>query len=266
MNLPGHRGIAVIDKLTAIDIYKEIFEENFYLREGLDVEPGAVVIDIGGKIGLFSLFILERVPRISLITVEPIPQIFAALQANLEIFQPPQASVTLLNIGLADEEKTAEFQFYPRVSSDSTATPFDFDQQVQFFLAKSNSGMPRIVPSKWRAWIIAKTLRWLYTPVPVKCQLRTFSQAIADLHLDRVDLVKLDAENAEKEVIAGIADKDWEKIQQMSIEVHTNIPGGQTLVKDLTAVLESKGFSIVVDLESRFSYVGVHMMYAKKTG
>jgi len=94
--------------------------------------------------------------------------------------------------------------------------------------------------------------------------MKTFSQVIADLQLDRIDLVKLDAENSEREVIAGIAEEDWPKIRQLSMEVHTNIPGGQTLIGDFTALLRSKGFTVSVDLHSRFSNVGVHMMYAKR--
>ncbi|MEX2684831.1 MAG: FkbM family methyltransferase [Candidatus Sigynarchaeota archaeon] len=264
MNLPNHRGMFVVDKMTPADIYKEIYEENVYLRAGLDVEPGNVVVDIGGNVGLFSMFILEKVPRIRLVAIEPVPLIFEALQANLQKFQPPQATVTLLNIGLAEKEKTAELQFYPRVPSDSTATPFDFDFQVKAFAAKHGTGIGRVIPARARAWVAAKMLRFFYSPVPVTCKMKTFSQVIADLQLGRIDLVKIDAENAEREVLAGIADEDWEKIQQLSIEVHTNIPGGQNLVAELTGLLGSKGFAVVVDLHSRFSHVGVHMMYAKK--
>ncbi len=262
--LPNHKRISVVDKFTARDIYKEIFEENSYLREGLQVKPGDVVVDIGGNVGLFSLYILEQVPQIRLVTIEPIPQIFAALEANLKAYQPPEAFVTLLNVGLAEAERDAEFEFYPRVPSDSTMIPFDFAQQVQFLATKYDHGIGRIIPRKWRAWIAAKLLRWAYTPVKVKCHLKTLSQLIAELNLASLDLVKLDAENADREVIAGIADKDWDKIRQMSIEVHTNIPGGQNLVEELTQLLKSKGFSIAVDRNSRFSYVGSHMLYAKR--
>ncbi len=262
--LPNRQTIYVIDKFTAKDIYKEIYEENAYFREGLDIQPGATVIDIGGNIGLFSLYVLEKMPQIRLITVEPIPLIFDVLQANIQKFQPPQASISLLNIGLAEKDKIAEFDFYPRVPSDSTATPFDMEKQIQMLLAKSNKGFGRLFPNKFKVWVIGKFLRWMYTPIKVNCQLKTLSQIIAEQKLDRIDLIKLDAENAEKEVVMGIVDEDWKKIRQMSIEVHTNIPGGETLMTDLTELLTSKDFSVVSDLHSRFSFVGVHMMYAKK--
>jgi FkbM family methyltransferase len=264
MTLPNHRRIAIIGKLSAFDVYKEIFEDEPYLREGLSIHPEDVVIDIGGNIGLWSLFILEQVPKIRLITVEPIPQIFEVLQVNLQDFQPPESSVTLLNIGLAEKEKKAEFNFYPRVAADSTATPFDFDQQVRYVLAMTERGVARIFPSRLKAWAIRKVLRWMYIPRKVDCQLKTLSQIIEELKLDHVDFIKLDAENAEREVLAGIAEQDWPKIRQLSVEVHTNIPGGQTLMEDLTALLQSKGFAVAVDHHSRFSGLGVHMMYAKR--
>lgn len=265
MTLPNQRRIAIIDKYSALDVYKEIFEDEPYLREGLSIQPGDVVIDIGGNIGLWSLFILEQVPNIRLITVEPIPQIFAALQENLQDYQSPESSITLLNIGLAEQEKKAEFNFYPRLAADSTATPFDFDQQTEYFLAMTEKGAARLFPAKLKKWVIRRVLRWVYTPQKVECQLKTLSQIIAEYQLDHIDFVKLDAENAEQEVLAGIAEEDWSKIRQLAIEVHTNIPGGQTLVEDITALLQARGFTVAVDRNSRFSAIGVHMMYAKRS-
>ena len=131
--------------MNAADIYKEIYAENAYLREGLAVEPGNVVVDIGANIGLFSTFILEKVPQLRLVAIEPIPQNFAASEANLQKYQPPQANVTLLNVGLAEREKTAEFEFYPRVPSDATATLFDFEFQVKAFAAKTGKGIGRLI-------------------------------------------------------------------------------------------------------------------------
>jgi len=264
LTLPNHRRIAVIDKFSASDVYKEIYEEEPYLREGLSVHPGDVVMDIGGNIGLWSMFILEQVPDIRLITMEPVPQIFEALQENIENHRPPKSSVTLLNIGLAEEEKNVEFNFYPRVAADSTANPFDFEQQVRCFLATPAKGVERLLPLGLRTWFIRTLLRWSYTPRKVQCHLKTLSQLIEEYQLDRIDFVKLDAENAEREVLAGIQDKDWPKIRQMSIEVHTNIPGGQTWMEELTALLQSKGFSTAADIHARYSYLGAHMLYAKR--
>ena len=261
IKLPNGNRIYVLDKLTAIDIYKEIFEENIYLRSGIQVKPGDTILDIGGNIGLFSMFISQKVPDLKIYAFEPIPQIFEALKANLT----GNTSIAKIeNIGLSNEESTAEFNFYPRVCADSTSTPFLFDSQVEMFVHSSNKGIRRIVPKKIKRWMIAKGLKYMYTPIKITCPLKTVSQIISENKIENINLIKLDAENAERQVLEGIVDSDWEKIQQLSIEVHTNIPDGNTLVPFIMNLLKSKGFTLDLDTNSRFSNVGVHMLYATR--
>jgi FkbM family methyltransferase len=207
------------------------------------------------------MYLSEKIPDLKIYAFEPIPQTFKALQENLK---NNSSIAKVYNIGLSNQEKNVEFNFYPRVSSDSTSTPFVFEKQVDMFMTKYRKGMARLVPIKMKRWIIAKILRFMYKPIKVTCSLKTISQIIAENQITRIDLLKLDAENAERQVIEGINEHDWEKIQQITMELHTNIPGGKTLVSDIINLLESKGFKYELDTNSRFSYVGVHMLYAKK--
>ena len=258
VTLPNNRTIACFGEASALDVYKDVYEDEAYIQQGLSIQPGDVVVDIGANIGLWSLFVMEQVPQVKLIAIEPIPQVFEALEKNIQDHTPPEAAVEALNIGLAAQEKNAKLLFYPRMPQLSSEVAFDADHYF-----KSMSGA-RNVFSKLASWTIAKVWALIHRPQAVTCQLKTFSQVIADLKLDRIDFIKLDAENAEWGVIAGIAEDDWPKIQQMSIEVHTNIPGGQNLVEEITALLQSKGFTVIADLNSRFSPVGVHMLFAKR--
>lgn len=57
----------------------------------------------------------------------------------------------------------------------------------------------------------------MYTPPKIECQLKTLSPIIEESQLDHIDFIKLNAENAEREIIAGIAGEDWSKIPQLSI-------------------------------------------------
>jgi phthiocerol/phenolphthiocerol synthesis type-I polyketide synthase E len=265
VTLPNNRTVACFGEFSALDVYKDVYEDKSYIQEGLNINPGDVVVDVGANIGLWSLFVMEQVPQIKLVAVEPIPQIFEALQKNIEDHQPPESSVTALNIGLAEQEKTAKFNFYPRVPQLSSEIPFDHDHFFKSMSGSNESGNAlAALLSRLRTWAAAKIWSLRHRPQEVECQLKTFSQMIDELQLGRIDFVKLDAENAEWGVIAGISEEDWPKIRQMSIEVHTNIPGGQNLVEEITALLQSKGFTVTVDFDSRFSPVGVHMMFAKR--
>jgi hypothetical protein len=77
--------------------------------------------------------------------------------------------------------------------------------------------------------------------------------------------MKIDAENYEVQVLKGINQSDWDKIQQISMEVHEHIEGGKNLLNILATMLESKGFSVKKALEGRFALkLGVYMLYAKR--
>ena len=80
-----------------------------------------------------------------------------------------------------------------------------------------------------------------------------------------IHLMKIDAENYEFQVLAGIEHSDWDKIQQISMEVHEHIKGGNDLLNKLGKMLEDKGFSVEKERNSRFSLMDVHMLYAKRS-
>lgn len=46
-----------------------------------------------------------------------------------------------------------------------------------------------------------------------------------------VDLLKIDVEGHEVEVLQGISDKTWECIQQLVVEAHDVVPGGEFPVR-----------------------------------
>lgn len=264
--LPNHQKIFAVDKLTAIDVYKEIYEEYIYFRAGIELKPKAVIIDAGANIGLFSRYVLEKVPDAKIVMFEPIPAIFDVLKANLQesMKESQNSNLIFYNIGLSDHAGTAEFYYYPRVCADSTATPWELNTKVQLYLNAMRKGGKRLIPKKLLSWIIRKSLQYLYQAEKITCPLSTLSHYIALNHIDRIDLLKLDAENAEREVLGGINDADWDKISQISMEVHTHIPGGENLIEELSQLLKAKGFNVEIDLNSRFSDQGVHMIYAKK--
>ena len=252
--------IFAIDKMTAEDVYQEIYVDQVYLRNGIQLYDGDVVFDVGANIGLFSKYAVEKYRNLHIYAFEPIPQIFEALQANMKA----HPSVKLFNIGLSDKKEAIEFLYYPKVSADSTAHPFDMDDQAELIMKTYHQGKAKLVPKRLMRYLILRKLKSLYKPVRVTCPLETLSDMIETQHIDHIDLLKLDAENAERQVLAGINDNDWKKIKQIAMEIHTTSPDGKTLVDDLSALLRSKGYSFVLDTQSRFSFIGVHMLYAHK--
>ena len=53
-----------------------------------------------------------------------------------------------------------------------------------------------------------------------ECQLTSVSDIIRENQIDKIDLLKIDAEKSELDIINGIEDRDWPKINQIVLEIH----------------------------------------------
>jgi FkbM family methyltransferase len=259
--------ISVIDELTADYVYNEIYKERVYLENGIDIKEGDIVFDVGANIGVFSRFISQEAPNLKIFAFEPIPAIFDCLKSNVSDIP---AEIKIYDVGLGEKSGSIEFFYFPKVSADSAAVRVDFDRKVDFYVENYKESickdMPiaRIIPKFLRRAVVKAGLKSMYKYEKVTCQIRTISEIIKENNLECIDLMKIDAENYEKQVFNGILDQDWNKIQQLAIEVHTHIKGGENLLEEITELLNSKGFSTSLGKESRETLMGVYMLYGRK--
>ncbi|WP_133054636.1 FkbM family methyltransferase, partial [Niastella populi] len=72
------------------------------------------------------------------------------------------------------------------------------------------------------------------------CHLKTLSQVIRENAITHIDLLKIDVENAELDVVNGIAEEDWTKIDQIVIEVHDD----NDRLRKITQIISSNGFTV----------------------
>jgi phthiocerol/phenolphthiocerol synthesis type-I polyketide synthase E len=70
-------------------------------------------------------------------------------------------------------------------------------------------------------------------------KLRSMSSLIKEHSVQKIDLLKVDVEKAEWDVLMGIDEEDWPKIQQVVVEVH-DLDGRVDAVHRL---LQDKGFT-----------------------
>jgi FkbM family methyltransferase len=265
--LPNGEKIYYIDKLSALDIYEEIYVENDYLQFEIKVNDNDVIFDVGANIGLFSRFIAQQARDLIIFAFEPVPIIYEVLEANLKNIS---TNLKTYNIGLAETNQKTKIHYYPKVSADSAVRPFDWDLKINQFLHNYNETfvdlMPiaKFVPKFLRKFVVKTWLKKYYKSEMVDCTLRPLSDIILENNIERIDLLKIDAENYEREVLAGIKEEDWNKIRQISMEVHTHIKNGENLLNEIVEMLKGKSFQVYVDLDSRFGNMGVFMLYAKK--
>ena len=211
--LPNGMVIAHANRGETEFLYDEVFVKRDYLQHGVVVPEDACVFDVGANIGMFSLLVGSIAPSARVFAFEPMPAVFALLQANAELYG---LRATLFDCGLAAEAGTASFTYFPHNSilSGTFANPEDETAAIRAMLAADLDG------NGTSPDLIDDLLRERTASEPVVRPMRTLSDVIDEHGVERIDLLKIDVETSESDVLAGIEAADWPKIQQLVVEVH----------------------------------------------
>ena len=233
-----------------------------YMTNGITVEPGDTVFDVGANIGLFGVRMAQRCNGdLRIIALEPIPAIRQCTERNLSAWN----DATVLPYGVATEVGEATFTYYPHAPSLSSAHTEDWNGQDD---AMKNAivGNARTAPM-WYAKLFPSFLaglmaRWMVaSPETYVCELRPLSHIIAELDVRRIDLLKIDCEGAEEQALLGIADDHWPMVKQAVIEVH-DLDGRLDRV---VALLKANGLSeITVEKEPALQRTRLSNVYAHR--
>ena len=252
--LPNNKRFYSFQKGETEFLYDEIWKDNTYLRNGVTLTENSTVFDVGANIGMFSTFCADRISpsNIKLFSFEPIPRIHEICKANLDMHVNDNGGNAIcLQLGVSDKVGDATFDFHHNFSLWSTAMP-DFNERRKDRLLTDLGAMTESFRSTGKC-------KWFFNCLPsclvslvarlflgvlnhsekVKCQLTTISSIIDQYDVDKIDLLKVDVEGCEERVLNGIDDKDWVKIQQLTLEVENF-----ATVKRLTLKLEKLGFTV----------------------
>jgi FkbM family methyltransferase len=241
--LPGGMAVSCRQKHEIPLVQLEV---QSYFGNGMRLNAGDTMFDVGANIGLFSLAAYQHCGGdLRIFAFEPVAAIFELLQANCERnTRKPQVNV--FRCGLSHRSGTASLAYYPRAPVLSTAYP---DREADLKLLKEvivNSlihlaeapvalrwlrGVPRII----RGPLVDYVLRKALVPVAAQCEMRTLSEVISEYGVQRIDLLKVDVEKAELDVLKGIDGEDWPKIRQVVVEVHDLDHRVETTKRLLTA-------------------------------
>jgi iturin family lipopeptide synthetase A len=257
--------IVQLSNLGAFAAYKEVFADEIYFKHGITLNEGDCVFDVGANIGLFTLFTHQKCRNLQSYAFEPIPPTFEALETNINLYN---LDVKLFPLGLSSKPETAEFTFYPEMSGlsgrysemsqDRKATKTIILQDLQVGIDNGANISEAEIDEFLATQFIAET----HT-----CKLTTISNIINEHKVQKIDLLKIDVEKAEVDVLQGIQYKDWDKINQIVMEVDTR----ENLEK-ITIMLEQRGFELVVDNfvivpeTEPGNGVYIYMLYASKVG
>ncbi|MEH1814616.1 MAG: MupA/Atu3671 family FMN-dependent luciferase-like monooxygenase [Nostoc sp.] len=264
--LPNGMAIAHLSDLQATAAYREVIEQEIYLKHGITLHEGDCVFDVGANIGMFTLFANLKCRNVQVYAFEPIPPTFDVLQTNVTLYG---LDVKLFPLGLSDKTETAEFTFYPEMAGLSGRySEIIEDKKATKAIIKSDwqqAGLDGNVATLSEQELDEFLDKQFWTEIHT-CQLTTLSAAIAQHRVQQIDLLKIDVEKAELDVLRGIQDEDWQKIKQIVMEVDT-----RENLHEIVTLLKTQGFHLVVDDfvvvegSDRDPGVYVYMLYATRT-
>ena len=151
------------------------------------IEPGAVrtVLDIGANVGVTALYFSQIFPNAQIYAFEPAPDNFAVLERNIANSKRIQG----FNFGLGAEDAALEL--------------FHSDNPVNF-------GGYSLHPAG------SDTSR------KVRIQVRNIASVLAELSLQRIDVVKIDTEGAEWDILTAFPADILQTAQYITGELHGN--------------------------------------------
>ena len=264
-------------------LFHEVFESDAYWKNGLRLQPGDIVFDVGANIGMFGLGAAERFPGVVVHAFEPMPGVYPVLVENAR--RCDRARIETYPFGLSKAAGIESFTFDPKftfaasshigelasilrgragpggwreaVVEDLRVTGVDDDGTLGPTVRKALARTPTAV-----ALFAGIVLRRALSVRRVRAPVKTLSEAVAAIAPPRIDLLKVDVEGAELDVLAGIAHTTWPLVRHVVVEVHDV----DHRVERIRALLEGQGFEVLVEQEPRRlkQLLAMHLVYGRR--
>ncbi len=259
--LPNGRRLWQVNQHETDFLFSEIYEQQTYFQHGIHLSEKAVVFDIGANIGMFTLAAKQRCPSARVFAFEPSPIAAEALRRNVRDW--PDAQV--LECGVTSGCTTSVLRFYPGYT---ILSGFHAEEESDVALLKASmkaqaprDDAPAVLKAAAERASDLLARQKLTQHVDVECRMVSISSVLDEQKLPGINLLKIDAERAELDILAGIRDEHWPGIEQIVMEVHDQ---DGTVLPSVLAILDLRGFDVIVEQDSPDAASGLFNVYARQ--
>jgi len=165
-------------------LLKSKYKREYYFPEELKPK---VIFDIGGNIGITSVYLASLFPEAQIYTFEPLKENFEILKKNTSQFN----NIEVFNFGLG--AKNGSFKLY--LSDDEE----NYGGVSFYSEVEGNMSEP-------------------YT----ECEVKNVNDVIQEIGVTSVDLIKIDTEGAEYDILTNMKDEFLNKTSWITGELHGN--------------------------------------------
>lgn len=168
--------------------YHEIYTREDYFKGDCRIQPGDVVVDCGGNIGLFTSIALDMGAS-RVLSFEPFPN-------NFELNRKNNPIAEVFNLAVSNKtDDTIELLYTPTGNGGHTIIASEMQRETPGHFEHKN--------------IYVKTI--------------TLNDIISQNYIDHIDFLKVDTEGAELMIFEGISDENLSKIRCIALEYHHNV-------------------------------------------
>jgi FkbM family methyltransferase len=178
-----------------------------YLKNGVTLDAGDTVVDIGANIGCFTVMAASIVgPSGRVISIEPEPESYKLLCHNIQLNN--LSNVTALNLAISDKNELIELHVSPNSQLTSVFAEVD-KREVEGEI--------------------------------IMLEGRTLERILDEMKINQVQLIKMDCEGSEYGILESLTPILASRIKQISMEVH-EVLGHKP--HEITHVLTKLGFQV----------------------
>ncbi len=244
--------------------YGAIFNNKIYEDDTIVVNENDVIVDIGANIGLYPLYLYseKNLKNLNIYCFEPSYVAYNVLEKNMKLYFENAA---LHKVGISDKKGYEEFAIYPNFTIGSASLELSSWGEKMFrdnIIGKVTKGKNFELNNSHFKYIDKLTKIYMQQEI-VKCPVETISDVIRVNGINRIDVLKINAENSEWKILQSINNEDWDIIRQLIIEVHDEEDMYLHKIKEL---LVQKGYHVTYreDVVNPDSDLKVYLIYASK--
>lgn len=179
---------------------------------------------------------------------------------------------TVFNFGCGKAAAEVEFEHHKNLTIWSTSDSTFAEARRQRVVADmvratkmSGSFLGTWVPASVWAFLFRTFLSYMTQSEKVTCQIRTLSSVIEGSNIAHIHLLKVDVEGAEMDVLRGIQESHWARIDQVVLEAENF-----AMVDEIRTFLGSRGFTVESVASERAKAPGIEsevsMVYCRRNG
>jgi FkbM family methyltransferase len=98
---------------AAACVAQEIIDGQSYVFDNIDFKPGDAVIDIGGNIGIISIYLAKKYPFLKIYSFEPVKYNFDNFLRNIKLNNIPDGIIKVENRAVTKDARKVQINFDP---------------------------------------------------------------------------------------------------------------------------------------------------------